>query len=170
MQFHGELEFNQSQLSNVVLQNVATPSVDIISPVLGQVAYDTTLGRVVTYNGSNWISDVIPSTIIDYANLTPASWAVDQNNLALPAVGWRATPTGNIDITGIIAGTAWQQVTIYNASTFTIKLKHDDALSSANNRIFCPGGGDYNIIDYVTTILTYDPILLKWIVLSTSIH
>lgn len=92
------------------------------------------------------------------------------HNVGLPAggVGYRLTITGDAEWTGMVAGAAGRCVHLFNASTKKLKLKDQDAASTAANRFACPEQSDYDLKPFNFVTLQYDATLSRWIVLSTG--
>lgn len=97
------------------------------------------------------------------------SIGANQNNYA--PTGWefathlRLTATGaNRDITGFVAVADSETFVkhIVNIADFAVTLTHDDALSTAANRILLPGDLDFSIGPNEAASLFYDETSTRW--------
>lgn len=75
-------------------------------------------------------------------------------------------PNNNSEITGITGGVDGRVLIIHNATLKDMKLKHDDSLSSASNRIYCHDGGDQTIKKYSSAMLIYSDSDDRWVQLG----
>jgi hypothetical protein len=64
-EFKGSVDFNQNELRNATFQRLITPPV---SPVTGQIYYDSVKNIVFYYNGVKWIPFGIQPVHISYSN------------------------------------------------------------------------------------------------------
>jgi hypothetical protein len=75
---------------------------------------------------------------------------------------------GSHDLTGIADGAGQEgaggrllRIINTSASALTLTLKHDTT-STAGNRFYLPGGGDYTVAQYEAAQLWYDLASLRW--------
>jgi len=94
------------------------------------------------------------------------------NNLGISKNGLMVvSSTGNFDLTGIVpsggaAANAWRVIYILNRGTNTITLKHEDALSTAENRFYTHNGNNVSLQANHFVIGMYDEFLSRWRVWS----
>lgn len=141
-----------------------------ITVILIMTAAQTTNAQVVGVANSD------PKTTLDVngalslregASLTLTNGA--NNNVALtnPSYSlYRITgPTASFSVSGIVpvVGSDGQLITIENTTAQTMTLIHD-AVSTASNRIYCPGAKDFIIVgQYSTATLQYNVTQSRWI-------
>jgi hypothetical protein len=105
---------------------------------------------------------------------TPAQITANQNNYN-PGNGARRfnlSSNASRNITGIdldqtpllLTHLDGQQHFLYNAGSFDIVLKHQDAASSAENRLLCSTGADITLAAGEAADIEYSTTLLRWIV------
>lgn len=101
--------------------------------------------------------------------LTPAQITADQNDYA--PTGWGDTVTAasfDLDaaraITGFVATgiTDGREITLVNKSAFNLTLKHQNAGSTAANRIHVPGLIDLVLAPNDSARIMYDADLVAW--------
>lgn len=101
------------------------------------------------------------------------SLAANQNNynpagLATAAV-IRIALTANVILTGIAGGADGRILVLYNTDTvLTLTLNHEDAASTAANRIIGPGGLNKGIQQRGCAVLQYDSTSSRWRILSIT--
>ena len=100
--------------------------------------------------GDGEVTQLVANTN-DYS---PTNWA-KKKQFVLDA----STP---LNITGAVAGADWQEAYFWNKSANAITLTHDDALSTAANRFYCPGGTSVVLNQHDGCYLVYDPIATRW--------
>ncbi|WP_396193409.1 hypothetical protein [Flavobacterium sp.] len=96
------------------------------------------------------------------------------NNISLgtnPSSFYRITgPTAAFSISGIIPVTTadGQVITLENTTAQNFTITHD-AVSTAANRIYCPGNTNFNLSgQYSTITLTYNASQTRWIVIGST--
>jgi len=149
-------------LKRKLLINVGTFPIFIQHDNVGSSASNRTftpngLGQWIAPGGSVAISYDATSArwrLLEQINVDQASFgtavAATENNFAPTGWGYadvfRLVPSGNAVITGFDGTQTYQNSRIIrhliNESAFTITLKHNDAGSSAGNKLFCPGSAD----------------------------
>lgn len=103
---------------------------------------------------------------------TSVTLSGNTNNLGVGQNGLiRIQSTGNYDLTGLVpiggaAANAWRVIYILNRGTNTITLKHEDALSTAENRFFTHNGNNVSLQANHFVIGMYDELLSRWRVWS----
>ena len=103
---------------------------------------------------------------------TSVTLSANTNNLGVGKNGLiRIQSTGNYDLTGLVpiggaAANAWRVIYILNRGTNTITLKHEDALSTAENRFFTHNGNNLSLPANHFVIGMYDELLSRWQVWS----
>jgi hypothetical protein len=76
-------------------------------------------------------------------------------------------PTVAFSITGIAGGYDGRTIILYNSTDFVLTLKHDDALSTDINRIYCSSNSSIDINKKGCATLIYSGVDSRWIVVST---
>ena len=99
----------------------------------------------------------------------PASYTVsaqspssNQNNLIASDAVVRLTPSAEIAITGILAGTDGQMKMVYNAGSFNVTLPHNSASSSAGNRFITYNSAGYVLPPNSGVTIVYDGTSAAW--------
>lgn len=105
------------------------------------------------YIGTDW-EDVATSATI--AALSSANSAV------------RMTGSTTTTIQGITAGQDGQIILIYNASSATVTLAHQNGTASAANRMILPSSIDYTLSAGFSIELIYDATQARWVIKSAS--
>jgi len=97
---------------------------------------------------------------------TPAQIVANTNNYAIgtPPVARLATDASR-NVTGIVAPTAGDTKTIINVGVFPLVLTHEDAASTAANRIISPTGIAYTLGANDSCELWYDGTSSRWRIL-----
>jgi hypothetical protein len=76
-------------------------------------------------------------------------------------------PTAAFGISGIVAGSGGQWVTIHHNSGQVLTIHHSNANSTAANRIYCPGSVDKTTsTTFGTAILIYNSLIPGWVLYS----
>lgn len=98
---------------------------------------------------------ITPTTLAANADdYSPTSWSA-ANRVRLSA-------SAPVNITGFDATATVGAKSILNTAADVITLKHEDAASSAVNRIHIPGGVDLPLAQDDSVSLWYDAILTRW--------
>ena len=122
------------------------------------------------------VKTVSPQTVLDvngsvaFREGSPLSIANGtNNNVAIDSMSfYRITaPTAAFTITGFTNGSDGRLLTIINASSFAMTLKHQSVLSTAANRINT-GGSDIVVPSNGVVSFVYNATLTNWIVSSTQ--
>ena len=93
---------------------------------------------------------------------TPAQITANQNNYALPSADIvRLSSDATRVITGFQAD-AGAVVTLYNVGSFDIRIDHEDAASTAANRVTSATGADVVISPNDSITLAYDNVSSRW--------
>ena len=118
-----------------------------------------TPNAVLDVNGSVAIREGTPLSIANGTN----------NNVAVDSMSYyRLTaPTAAFTITGFTNGLDGRILRLINATNFTMTLKHQNASSTAANRINT-GGADFTIAANGVVTLCYNVTLTNWIVVSSQ--
>lgn len=77
----------------------------------------------------------------------------------------RLSTDASRDLTGIVAQAAGALRLICNVGAQNLVLKHD-ATSTAANRFYCPGSGDYTLHANDSVVIFYDGTSTRWRVLA----
>ncbi len=97
--------------------------------------------------------------------VSPAEITADQDNYS-PGTGdiFRLTANAARNITGIVAGSSGQAILLINVDTTdAITLKHENASSTAANRLAVPWEGDYVLsAKGGAALLLYDATASRW--------
>jgi hypothetical protein len=94
---------------------------------------------------------------------TPAQLTVSTNDYDIGnANALRLSASGAINITGLARGEQGRFLTLINVSANTITLKHQNASSTAANRIIGLGGADFALAADVSALLYYDDSTARW--------
>jgi hypothetical protein len=105
-------------------------------------------------------ADAIANVVV-----SPAEITADQNNYS-PGTGdiFRLTANAARNITGIVAGSSGQAILLINVDTTdAITLKHENASSTAANRLAVPWEGDYVLsAKGGAALLVYDATASRW--------
>jgi len=108
----------------------------------------------------------LESGIVLGTAVTPPALTANTNNLVVTdiekAIVLRLGSIGNHDLTGLVpfnSSKAWM-LFVANIGPGNIKLKNNDAASSANNRFLI--GGNKKIQQDEGILLFYDPISKRW--------
>jgi hypothetical protein len=72
---------------------------------------------------------------------------------------------GSSDFTGFVAPTGARRVLFANRGTGTIRLMHENILSTTTNRITAPGAANYTLDPGEAVELIYDTVTQRWIVI-----
>jgi hypothetical protein len=97
------------------------------------------------------------------AQTTPTALAANTNNWALPTAGVvRISASAAYNLTGITAPTTGRVITLVNVGSFTITLKHQDASSTAANRLLCKSGADVTLPAEGMVGILYDLTTQRW--------
>ncbi len=86
----------------------------------------------------------------------------DGNTSSFVRVG--STTSGTVSITGFAGGSNGKVLTVYNATGYGLRLEHNDAGSTAANRIKAPNSTDFVIIPGAAYQLVYSETDQRWIV------
>ena len=115
----------------------------------------------------------IYTTAGSFAHLpTSVTLSGNTNNLGVGQNGLiRIQSTGNYDLTGLIpiggaAANAWRVIYILNRGANIITLKHEDALSTAENRFYTHNGNNLSLQADHVVLGMYDGVLSRWRVWS----
>ena len=95
---------------------------------------------------------------------SPSSIGADQNDYALPAANIvRLTSSAAYNITGFAAPSSGSQsYVLVNIGSFNITLRHENASSTAANRIIVPWAGDLVITAGGSVFVWYDTTSTRW--------
>ncbi len=97
--------------------------------------------------------------------VTPAQITSNQNNYALAIGGInRLSSDAARNITGFAAGQNGEVRALRNVGSFTITLQHENASSTAANRITSTTGADVALASGGMTTMYYDGIGSRWVV------
>ena len=114
-------------------------------------------------------SVTVPGVVILSGILAPAAFAVAQHNYGPAGLSTarvvNLSATVAADVTGFSAGQVdGRLLTLRNvsASGVTITLKHDNALSTAANRMLLPGAADLLLPLFESVTLIYDAAVPRW--------
>ena len=122
------------------------------------------------------VGNTVPNTSVDVSgDLALRSWNCPivngtNNDIAIDSNSFIriAGPTAAFTITGISGGVDGKIVMLYNPTSYTMTINHDDAGSLSGNRIYCHNGtfalsGPYGVVK-----LIYSSADNHWIVLGTN--
>jgi len=114
------------------------------------------------------------TTLVISAEVSPSAIAVNQNNYAGATVDGslvlaRLTASAPVNITGLTGGVVDKLLVIANFGTNIITLTHDDAASSAANRILIPGGSALPLSQNESATLKYDNTTQRWRVIASPL-
>lgn len=119
-----------------------------------------------TFSASNWQQMTAPVNV----TVTPSQITSNQNDYALggqiaTADIFRVSSDAARNITGITAGLYdGHAILLRNVGSFAITLTHQDAASSAANRMISPWAGNVVISANSSMLLMYDNTLSRWVV------
>lgn len=105
--------------------------------------------------------------------VAPAALAASQNdysptNLAV-ATTLRLDASAPVNVTGIALGASGRVLAVVNVSTANaITLTHEDAASTAANRLLLPSGANLTLPPNGAALLVYDATSSRWRVLASS--
>ena len=112
----------------------------------------TTQNDILLYDAASGVS---PATIATAANnYNPAN--------GLNVTFWRVVTTAAQNITGIAAGSTFQQIRLINVGTSAVNIQHLNAGSSAANQISVVGGADTTLTARQAILLVYDATTAVW--------
>lgn len=95
--------------------------------------------------------------------VSPAQITADQNDYAPGSPGvWRLSSDAPWNVTGILAGQDGQAIRIVNVGANAITLKHQNAGSSAANRLICTGAADIALAADEGALGWYDLTTARW--------
>jgi hypothetical protein len=77
-------------------------------------------------------------------------------------------PTADFSITGMRTGSNGKRITLYNTSSYTMTVKHENASSTDTARFYNPIATDLTIYSGGTLSLIYDGVQNRWIVAAYS--
>lgn len=94
---------------------------------------------------------------------SPAAYGASQNNLSLAAAGmYRLSASTPINITGFVAPTRSTTRTVFNIGANAITLTHQDAASTAANRILSVTGANIALAQNEGAQMMYDLTTQRW--------
>ena len=136
----------------------------------GSYTHDDGTGVQVSFNTT---SDALVGAIVpDFAALDNVAIIADINNWnpvnLLTTQGYNATVTGNHDITGIVSSGVQKTFWLVNLGADHVRLKHQNVNSLAVNRFALPDSGDYDLKETSIAMLTYNPLISRWMVVSEA--
>jgi len=100
---------------------------------------------------------------IAYRQTTKAQITANQNDYAIGAQSsFRINSDAARNITGITGGFDGKLLIIRNTGAFAITFTHQDALSTATNRILCSTGANISLAANGTLTLQYDATTQRW--------
>jgi hypothetical protein len=150
-----------SRLRVLDVGGIRLPSVTHSSPAANDIWVDNATGLALHRDASGLNraigGHVKPTTTV----IAGAS----QNNLSVgnfEVVRLSNTAGSTISITGILAGIANEQRTLWNVSTNTIQLPHESVSSTAANRFITPGGATYALAAGERVDIFYDAADSRW--------
>ena len=132
---------------------------------LGDVdAEDVTDGQGIAWDAAS--ETFVPATHLALAAISPAQLTADTDDwdptdLATADI-IRVSTDASHNLTGIAAPTTAHLVLIENVGTEDLVLTHEDAASTAANRIICPGDADLTIGPDVAVAIAYDLASARW--------
>jgi hypothetical protein len=138
----------------------------LVATGLTSVSWGDVTGKPTTFTPSAHASthqtggaDAVASVVV-----TPSSLTADQNDWAIGTGDiFRVAGAAARNITGIAAGTSGMAVLLVNVGTFALTLKHQNASSSAANRITVPWAGDCVLAaNGGAVVLVYDSTSSTW--------
>jgi len=117
---------------------------------------------------ANLVGAIVP----DFAALDNVAITTDLDdwnpvNLATTQ-GYNATVTGNHQITGLVSMGVQQTIWLVNLGADHIKLKQENLSSIAVNRFSLPDSSDYDLKENSIAILTFNPLIMRWMVVSEA--
>jgi hypothetical protein len=108
------------------------------------------------------------------SSVTPVQITANQNNYnpGNASHRWNLSTDASRNITGfdldqsplLLTHLDGQQHVVYNAGSFDIVLKHQDAASSAENRLICSPGADITLAAGESADIEYSTTLTRWLV------
>ena len=125
----------------------------------GDVQLNTTSGATVLNKSVRYPNELVPASIgANQDNYNPTGFS-DASSLIL-------TSSGAFNITGFVIGTAdGRRLPVYNNGANNITLKHQDAASTAANRIVGRGAADVVLTPNLGCELLYSASIDRWLVL-----
>lgn len=100
---------------------------------------------------------------------TPAQITADKNDYDPQDVSvLRLSSDAARSVTGISSGSNGRLLTVVNAGSYAITLKHQSASSAASNRVICPEASDLKLKSNQSATLWYDAVTCRWRVTWTS--
>lgn len=165
----GALAINSGSGTNELI--LAAPSGMSSSNSLTLPADGGNTGEVLTTDGSGNLTWQASGSTVEYAVNSPTAYAADQNNLSLSMDNtlFRLSASSNISLTGIDATGVndGKMIIIVNVCSGDIRLRDQNAGSTATNRIIT-AGGTVTLKTNGTATLIYDAATQRWRLISTN--
>ena len=127
----------------------------------GSVSFTTIIPdngmRQLQFNLNQTLAGLDPLAAGDNDDVTPTDWDL--------AFGVRATSVADAGITGLVALTGSGKILfkkLYNAGSYNLTLRHQNAGSLAANRLIIPGGADLILAPNDVVDLFYDTVSQRW--------
>lgn len=152
--------------------DATTAYVDLTGRVVADgstLEYDANgkLGLKIGANGT--FDDLTVRERFETQETTVAQFTADQNNFAIPeATFMRMSTDASRTLTGMANIVDGRQLIITNVGSFNLVLAHENAGSSATNRIDIPTNSDLTLTPDDSALLIYDSITGRWRVTSSS--
>jgi hypothetical protein len=104
-------------------------------------------------------------------DISPAQLTANTNNWAPTGLSGasviRVSTDASRNVTGITGGADGRLLMVQNIGSFDLVLTHEDAASTAANRIVCPSATNLTIPASSSAILQYDPTSSRWRVIAS---
>lgn len=127
----------------------------------GSAIFGTTSGAAVF--------DIVGAISLRFSTLSLSNGANNNVNTSAMSFNKITAPTAAFSITGVSGGTDGRMIILYNATTFDMTIANESASSTAANRITTLTGADVATTGGGTSILVYDAVDSRWILVAKAL-